>query len=331
MELRDSRYNTIRLTFEEGPHKYTDNFGNEYLSMTTLLHNYEPKFDEAYWLRKKSKEYNMSEKKLKALWTTIKDEACERGSKTHNGLEDSIKEASKFAKAIEYLTDRKDGVMTTVADIPLFNAKQKLLDIDEFIERTENRYKPIYDAFRRYTENGYKIYSEIGVFNMDYLISGTIDILLIREDKFIIGDWKTNRGGLKFTSGYYKKDKTQKPQQLTDIWVENNETLLPPVNNLPKCNGSIYNLQTTGYGYLTELILDIPCGGCWLCHIDNDFILNEYNQPKLFYDGYHLKDNPVEKISFYNMPYRKAEFAAILADRKLRLDATKINTQYSLL
>ena len=41
--------------------------------------------------------------------------------------------------------------------------------------------------------SGRKIYSEIGMFLMDYLISGTIDILLVRDDKFIIGDWNENR------------------------------------------------------------------------------------------------------------------------------------------
>ena len=33
-----------------------------------------------------------------------------------------------------------------------------------------------------YTERGYKIYSEIGMFLIDWLISGTIDILLVNED-----------------------------------------------------------------------------------------------------------------------------------------------------
>lgn len=45
------------------------------------------------------------------------------------------------------------------------------------------------------------------MFLIDWLISGTIDILLVNEDTncAVVGDWKTNRGGLKFSSGYYKK------------------------------------------------------------------------------------------------------------------------------
>lgn len=90
MELRDKRYNDIRLIFHEEEHKYNDSLGNDYISTTTILHNYAPKFDKNYWLRKKSKELGISEKKLEEQWSTITKEACERGTNTHNGLEDGV-------------------------------------------------------------------------------------------------------------------------------------------------------------------------------------------------------------------------------------------------
>ena len=96
MELRDKRYNDIRLIFHEEEHKYNDSLGNDYISTTTILHNYAPKFDKNYWLRKKSKELGISEKKLEEQWSTITKEACERGTNTHNGLEDGVKGASMF-------------------------------------------------------------------------------------------------------------------------------------------------------------------------------------------------------------------------------------------
>ena len=196
MELRDKRYNDIRLIFHEEEHKYNDSLGNDYISTTTILQNYAPKIDKNYCLRKKSKELGISEKKLEEQWSTITKEACERGTNTHNGLEDGVKGASMFQQAINYLDKREDGVMVTI---------------------TDNRYPLIYDAFKMYTERGYKIYSEIGMFLIDWLISGTIDILLVNEDTncAVVGDWKTNRGGLRFSSGYYKKDKTVKPAQQT--------------------------------------------------------------------------------------------------------------------
>ena len=108
--MRDSRYDNNFLYFEEGPHKYTDTNGNEYKSVTTLIHdNYVPKFNKKYWLHKKAKELGISEKQLEAQWKAITDEACSRGTATHNGIEDAIKEVSMFKKAIQYLTRIDDG------------------------------------------------------------------------------------------------------------------------------------------------------------------------------------------------------------------------------
>ena len=325
--LRDTRYNDVRLIFKEEGHKYNDSFGNEYKSTTTLLHDYKPVFDKKYWLKKKSKELGISEKRLAEQWQNITDEACERGTKTHNGLEDGIKSSSMFKNAVKHMI-KDNGEMITIADLPNINFNIKQLDLKEFIDATENKYPKIYEVFNYYTNAGYKIYSEIGGFLIDYLISGTIDVLCIRDDQFVIGDWKTNRGGLIFESGYNKKDKKQKPHQLTDIWVPNNNKLLPPVNHLPDCNGSIYNLQLSLYAFMVETILGIPNAGLWLCHIDSDFVLNEYGMPKRFSDGlYHIKKDPIEKVTLHKMKYLKKEIISILEDRRKVIAASKIQSK----
>lgn len=329
LQLNDTRYNEVKLIFEEQGHKYHDSLGNEYLSTTTLLHEYVPKFEREYWLKKKAKELRISTKELAKQWQNITDEACERGTRTHNDLEDAIKENSLFKKAVRFL-NRESGEMITLADIPNINLDVKELNIDEFKEATENKYEKIYKVFDYYKNAGYKIYSEIGGFLLDYLVSGTIDILCIRDDQFVIGDWKTNRGGLKFESGYFKKDKSKKPAQLTDVWVRKDERLLAPINHLQNCNGNIYNLQLSMYAYMVEKILGIPCAGLWLCHIDHDFVLNEYGQPKRFPDGlYHIKENPIEKATLYRMPYLKQEIYNILEDRR-RIISANIKKEISL-
>ena len=320
-------YNDVRLYFNEAEHKYTDTFNNQYISTTTLLHEYAPKFDKKYWLKKKAAELGISEKKLEQQWKDITEEACARGTRTHNGLEDGIKTTSMFYDAIQHIP-RKDNTMTTVADINTIDQYIKPIVLDEFIKFTENKYPKVYEIFDYYITNGYKIYSEIGVFLPNLLISGTIDILLLREDRYLIGDWKTNRGGLKFEAGYYKKDRTQKPNQLTDVWVPKKDVLLPPLNHLPNCNGSIYNLQLSVYAFMVETILGIPNAGLWLCHIDSDFVLNEYGMPKRFPDGlYHVKKNPVEKVTLFKMKYLKQEVMNILSDRRKVIAATRVQTK----
>lgn len=319
-------YKELRLFFDEPEHKYTDSFGNSYKSTTTLLHEYQPKFDKNYWLKKKAKELGISTARLEKQWQDITNEACERGTKVHNGIEDGIKNISMFYDAVRRI--RNDKSMTTVADINDINDYVKPLDLDAFIEATNNKYPDVYAVFDYYIKNGYKIYSEIGIFLPSVLVSGTIDILILRENQFVIGDWKTNRGGLLFESGYYKKDKSESPAQTTDIWVPNKEFLLPPLSHLPKCNGSIYNMQLSIYAFAVETILGIPNAGLWLCHIDSDFVLNKYGMPKRFPDGlYHIKKNPVEKTSLYKMKYLKKEVIEVLKDRHREIAATKVTSK----
>lgn len=312
---RDARYDTVYLFFDEGPHKYTDTCGNEYTSVTTLIHNnYCPKFDKNYWLHKKAVELGISEKQLAKQWQDITDEACSRGTAVHNGIEDAIKEVSMFKNAIQYLNQIENGRVVTVADIPNFSAKP--LDVEQFRKATNNKYEEIYRVFQYYTDKGYTIYSEIGAYLIDYLISGTIDILCIRDTDFVILDWKTNRDGLQFEAGYFKKDKTMKPAQRTNLWVPKKEFMLPPLAHLPNCNGMHYSMQLSTYARMVELILGIPCTGLGLCHIASPFVKNKYGMPYRDENNqYPLDPDGVETVKWYRIDYLKNEVNAVLQDR----------------
>ncbi|MCQ2971676.1 MAG: hypothetical protein MJ209_00020 [archaeon] len=330
--VRDSRYDEVFLYFQEEGHKYTDTLGNGYTSVTTLIHeNYCPKFDKKYWLRKKAKELGISEKQLEQQWADITKEACERGTATHNGIEDAIKEVSMFKNAVQYLKQIEDGRVVTVADIPNFAAKP--LDIEAFKKATDYKYEEIYRVFDFYTKQGYTIYSEIGMFLIDYKISGTIDILCYRPTDFVILDWKTNRDGLQFDAGYFKKDKKTIPHQRTNEYVVTNEKMLPPLNHLPNCNGSHYTMQLSTYARGVELILGIPCVNLGLCHIGSPFVKNKYGMP--FRDAnnqYPIDPNGKETVQWYQIQYRAKEVNAMLNDRKVYLKAKNqtSNTQLKL-
>ena len=311
-------YQNTYLYFDEGPHRYTDTNGNEYISVTTIIGRYCPEFDAKYWAHRKAKEQGVSEKEILRQWNRIKDEACDRGTATHNGIENAIKDVSKFKEAIKYL-EQVGGRCITVADIPQLIPTP--LDIDKFKEATNGRYEEIYRVFDYYIQRGYTIYSEIGVFDPYLLISGTIDILCYRPTDFVILDWKTNRDGLKFESGYYKKDKTTIPNQLTNVWVRKSEKMLPPLNHLPECNGSHYTMQLSIYARLTERILGIPCTGLGLCHIQSPFILNNWGQPLRDKDGYHVDPNGKETVKWFRIEYLANESEAVFKDRVLQLRA----------
>jgi hypothetical protein len=315
----DNRYKDNFLFFDEGPHKYNDTLGNEYRSVTTLIGDYYNHFDADYWAHKKAREQGKSEKQIRAEWDRIKDEACERGTATHNGIEDAIKSVSKFKEAIRYLEETKSGRCITIADIP--DLIPRPLDVEEFKEATNNKYPEIYRVFDFYTERGYTIYSEIGAFLIDYLISGTIDIFCYRPTDFVILDWKTNRDGLKFEAGYYKKDKSTIPNQLTNEWVKKRQFMLPPLNHLDDCNGMHYTMQLSLYALMSEIILDIPCVGLGLCHIGSPWVLNKYGQPLRDNEGYHVDPNGEETVKWFKIQYLKNEAKALLKDRYYRLKA----------
>ena len=324
----DIRYKDNFLFFDEGPHKYNDTLGNEYRSVTTLIGDYYNHFDADYWAHKKAREQGKSEKQIRAEWDRIKDEACERGTATHNGIEDAIKSVSKFKEAIKYLEEAKSGRCITIADIP--DLIPRPLDVEEFKAATNNKYPEIYRVFDFYTERGYTIYSEIGAFLIDYLISGTIDIFCYRPTDFVILDWKTNRDGLKFEAGYYKKDKSTIPNQLTNEWVKKKQSMLPPLNHLDDCNGMHYTMQLSLYAIMAEIILDIPCIGLGLCHIGSPWVLNKYGQPLRDNDGYHVDPNGEETVNWFRINYRKKEATALLNDRYYKLKASNKNSNQQL-
>ena len=326
----DNRYKDNFLFFDEGPHKYTDTLGNEYRSVTTLIGDYYNHFDADYWAHKKAREQGKSEKQIRAEWNRIKDEACERGTATHNGIEDAIKSVSKFKEAIKYLEEVKSGRCITIADIP--DLIPRPLDVEEFKVATNNKYPEIYRVFDFYTERGYIIYSEIGAFLIDYLISGTIDIFCYRPTDFVILDWKTNRDGLKFEAGYYKKDKSTIPNQLTNEWIKKKQSMLPPLNHLDDCNGMHYTMQLSLYAIMAEIILDIPCVGLGLCHIGSPWVLNKYGQPLRDTEGYHVDPNGEETVKWFKIQYLKNEAKALLKDRyyRLKADNKTSNQQLSL-
>ena len=58
------------ITFFDEPHKYYIR-GKELISVTTLLHKYQPEFDEEYWSHYKGDEFNLCPEIIKRAWAFI--------------------------------------------------------------------------------------------------------------------------------------------------------------------------------------------------------------------------------------------------------------------
>ena len=256
--------NNRLIYFNEKEHKYTDDLANPYISCTTLVSEYINKFDEELMSERCAKAGRNGNPKyagktatqLKSEWATTRILACARGNERHDFLENTIKDSNGYKKieGTRYINDR----IYTIADI-LEDDSYGRVYLDFFVKTgIKEKYPQIYILIKYYVEQGYKIYSEVCAFNYDCKISGLIDLLLIKDDTFVIIDWKTNKADITWTSGYYQKDAEG---NLTDNFVEKNEYFKYPLVHIPDSIGHHYTLQLSIYNYLVE--------GFGLKHISN--------------------------------------------------------------
>lgn len=280
------------IYFDEPTHKYTDNCGNVYKSVTTVIHDFVPPFDAQKHARIESTKTGESVTSILNKWKHINKSSTTKGTATHNELESHVKFTSKFSNAIKYIrTDDNRLRCFSIKDINLDNSIG-VMSLSDFEERLNGKYPLIFRAISYYVSQGFRIYSEINVFNPLFLISGTIDILLVRGNEFVIIDWKTNRNDIPFKSGYYKKDKDG---VVTSQWVDKKSYLLYPIDTLEDCNGVHYGLQLSEYALLVSLF-GYTCKDLILFHIRDSYVLNKYGMPLKDPNGMYITDDTKDQV-----------------------------------
>jgi len=246
------------IFFDERLHKYTDNRGNEYTSTTTVIAKYYEEFEtdkvalacERIGRNPMHPNYQKYKGKtaeeIKLGWTKIKDVALVNGNKKHNYLEDTVKKATHYRtiEGTDFIQDR----LFTIEDIA--NNTFGAIDIEWFLTSgIAFRYPIIYNAIIVLHNNGFKFYAEVGVYNTDFLISGKIDLIAVKDKTFIIIDWKTNKDDIRYESGYFEKDINGKT---TANFIHTNKYMKYPLHFLADSTGVHYNLQVSGYAWQLE-------------------------------------------------------------------------------
>lgn len=270
-----------KIKFDPELHKYTDEYGKTYTSVTQLIGTIEPQFDTEFWSMYRAIDqtgiykprpdpvnrqitvwYNSTWQtfsidllysgilpvvktpgRIVGEWKETTEEACAWGTVKHNYLEECINRFTKTGgTTFNYVADDK-GYTFKVASLEEFDRSPLVIT-----------YPAIASLLRKLIQDGYVLYAELRVYDPEALIAGTIDLIAIKQGKFVIVDWKTNRKPLKFEAGYYKKqwDETRTIKYETDIWVSNEARLLYPLMDVPYCKGSIYTLQLSLYAYICE-------------------------------------------------------------------------------
>lgn len=290
------------ISFNEKLHKYTDQFNNVYTPVTSQIELYKEPYDREYWSAKKAKELGISQQQVKDSWDSITKIACDKGNVIHKRLETSVENSYNFIKVPNAIhnddcSDLKghEVSLEVLRKTPLALHYPKILKLLEF-----------------YIEKGWKVYAEKRFYLVEYLIAGTIDLVLIKDKDFIIVDWKTNKDELKFISGYYKKVNNIK----TTEWVNKKKYFNFPLNRLEECKGNVYTLQLSSYAYMMEQ-WGFKCVGLILCHIKET--VEQLNK---------LEE---KKVDIMKIAYLKDSVAAMFKQTKIdrEVTTTKKNMKFS--
>jgi len=296
-----------KLYFDEDLHKYYDDFNNPLTSVTTVIGKYEWKFDvdgmaRACWksgLRGNPKYRGKSIEQIKREWTKTKNDALAQGNEKHNYLEVAVKDASQFYR-FHHRHPGNNRRLYTIPDVIQHPGYGELSLEDFILSGVKDRYPDIYYVIEQLVKAGYRIYSEIGTYNVGLLVTGLIDILLIKGNNFIILDWKTNKAPIRFDAGYWEKDIYG---DLTNTWIPQDHMFNYPLDYLPSSVGNKYALQLAIYSYLT-MQFNLKLEALILCQIiqKKDSVGRPYEEvhidkyPELIDDAKKLLEHHVTTI-----------------------------------
>ena len=225
------------VKFDKEKHKYYNDKGEEYISVSTLVNLCKPKFDSDYWSKYKAIEKYCKNyladgenafKRFKSKVT--KENINELYSLCNNNIINSLR--------IEILTEwdkkRNDACEKGTA----FHENKEKEIIGDVGVMTESGFLPhtIPNEDLQLTPG---IYTEVRLWSHKYKIAGTTDKIILYPDfkTFDIDDHKTNKKidlrGFQNKNGFYEK-------------------LNYPLNHLENCNYIIYSLQISIYAFLLE-------------------------------------------------------------------------------
>lgn len=314
----------LPIFFNEELHKYTDAYDREYISTTTIIGKFVEEKDwkgiaqscanigsrpvppthrnYAKYIRYRGK----TVKQILAEWKIITENACEKGTIKHNFLESCVKRCNNYVLNAKGFID---GQIYTIDDIVKEHNYGKL-DLDYFKRvGIYEKYPTIYSFIAEMVELGFSIYAEIGVYHPEWLISGLVDILFVKDKDFFILDWKTNKAPIRFEGGYWGK----KADGTIDLnnYIITNAKFLHPISHLEDSTGNHYSLQLSMYAYLIEQ-WGLNYLGTMLCHI------RTIENPLIPDDMPHE-----EVVEFVPISYMKAEVKAIVDWRIKELAKTK--------
>jgi len=198
--------------FNEEQHSYTNAEGENYISVTTLLSKYKNKFDTEKHATRVAQREGVTKEFVLQLWEDITKTATDKGTEIHKALEDYITK-------VETTCNKHSDICKSYDDVVYNN-------IDEYKE----------------------VLSEKLLYNDEYKVAGTADLIYEHDKYFTIGDFKTNKK-FNFSSKY-------------------NEYFNEPLSHLNYCEFNSYALQLSLYAFMYEKYSGKQCRKIVIFYLD---------------------------------------------------------------
>ena len=204
----------MHIKFDEITHTYRNtNTGELYTSATQLLSRFKKPFDKDLHATRVAKREGVSKELVLEMWEHEKEKSCIKGKNFHSLLENYV----------------KFGEM-------------------------QDDYTWLYKSFEIQKEHLVgsckKIYTEKLLWDDEFKLAGTCDLMYEHDSNFTVIDYKTNKNISSFS--------------------KYNEYLLPPINFLTNCEYNIYALQLSLYAYMFEKISKKPVRNLHILYLQDD-------------------------------------------------------------
>lgn len=238
------------IYFNESDHTYRldDPIKGELcISATTFIGLFKADFDSEFWSYYTGLRYalNLDKDKFSQMLRRAGYKSSDRNGKTTqenidtitiiaraNGITEPVIRA--YQKVVKYEWD-SESLRSQIKGTSFHNYKEGEIYKDSGLEYEEVFAKVKIDSSdltNLHDEEHITIIPELRMFNREYLLSGSADMVFIYPDKkFSIDDWKTNK----------KIDQTNKYQKMKG-----------PLKHLDDCNYNHYRLQVSLYAWILE-------------------------------------------------------------------------------
>lgn len=161
------------LKYFDEPHKYYLD-GQELISVTNLIHQYQNDFDEEYWSQYKADEYGLTQKEIKRAWRFINKKGTMKGSIIHDYAENLL-----LNKIFKY---PKEEIIQEFGFDPILEEYEiTKKHVDKFCADSRGKLIPVK--------------TELVMYDKESMVAGMVDLIFynVRMKEFQIWDHKTNK------------------------------------------------------------------------------------------------------------------------------------------